>query len=101
MIFIIMGLIYALIKKEKNLTVLAGTTVIGRAVRWIIGGGIVWYGIGLIMWTILTTALFVKELASNDDENKSTHTALYIFLSLFLVWAIVQMVLNFVRISSQ
>jgi hypothetical protein len=44
MILIVMGFIYALIKKEKNLptgqaglTVLAGTTIIGRTVRWIIG----------------------------------------------------------------
>jgi hypothetical protein len=66
-VFIIMALIYAVIKKEKNLTVLSATTTIGRTIWWIIGGGIVWYGIGLIMWTILTTALFIKELVYSPE----------------------------------
>ncbi|MCX6822574.1 MAG: hypothetical protein NTX91_01065 [candidate division SR1 bacterium] len=101
LLFIIMGFVYALIKKEKNLTVLAGTTIIGRAVWWTIGGGIVWYGIGLIMWTILTTALFIKELANTDEEKNYSQNAFYVFICLFVVWAVVQLVLNFVRISSQ
>ena len=101
LLFIIMGFVYALIKKEKNLTVLAGTTIIWRAIWWIIGGGIVWYGIGLIMWTILTTALFIKELANTDGEKEYSQNAFYIFICLFAIWAVVQLVLNFVRISSQ
>jgi len=45
LIFVVMAFVYALVKKEKNLTVLAGTTIIGRTIWRIIGGGIVWYGI--------------------------------------------------------
>jgi len=100
-LLIIMGFVYALIKKEKNLTVLAGVTIIWRAIWWIIGGGIVWYGIGLIMRTILTTALFVKELTNTEGEKEYSQNAFYIFICLFAVWTIVQLVLNFVRISSQ
>ena len=66
-ILIIMSLVYALIKKEKHLTALSMVTIIGWIIWWIIGGGIVWYGIGLIMWTILTTSLFIKELVGDDS----------------------------------
>ncbi|MEI8091073.1 MAG: hypothetical protein WCG98_02220 [bacterium] len=90
-----------MIKREKNLIVLSGASVVGWLLRWIIGGGIVWYGIGLIMWTILTATMFIKELIDGHEKDKKTTNALYIFFCLLAIWAIIQFVLNFIRISSQ
>ena len=101
LIFVVWAFVYALIKREKNLIVLSGASVVGWLLRWIIGGGIVWYGIGLIMWTILTATMFIKELIDGHEKDKKTTNALYIFFCLLAIWAIIQFVLNFIRISSQ
>ena len=101
LIFIVMSLIYSIIKKERNLIALSAVTTIGWAIWWVIGGGIVWYGIGLIMWTVLTVVLFLKDMMEGDEDNKNKQNMIYVFLCLFALWTIIQFVLNFVRISSQ
>lgn len=99
-LFIIWALVYAIVQKDKNLLALTSSTIIGWAIRWAIWGGILWYGIGLVIWTILVLILFIKDLLDNsDDEN--TKYLWYVALSLLALWCIIQLVLNFVRISSQ
>ena len=101
LVFVVFGVIYALIKKDKHLTILSGVTVLWWSIRWIIGGGILWYGIGLTVWTILTVALFMQAFLDASDEHESYSSLLYTFLVLFALWASVQMMFNFIRISSQ
>lgn len=101
----ILTLIYAVIKKDNKITMLAATALFGWTIRWIIGWAIVRYGIGLVTWIIMVTAIFFKELAddleSSKDNTNNTKFILYFALGLLLLRWMIQFVLNLVRISSQ
>lgn len=102
---LVLGFIYAITnakryKEDMNLVSLAGITLIGRAIRWIIGWGILWYGMGLIVWTIITVALIIRDMFEHSKKEEEK-TMMYIILFLFVIWAIVQFGCNFIRISSQ
>ncbi len=87
-------------RQDSNLVVMAGITIIGRAFWWIIGGGILWYGMGLIVRTTLSVSLILKDMFEHSHEEKDK-TMIYILLFLLAIRGLIQFVLNFVRISSQ
>ncbi len=102
---LVLGFIYAIFnanrfKQDINLVVLSGVTIIGRAIWWIIGWGIVWYGMGLVVWTIISVAMILRDMFQHSTEEKDK-TMLYIILFLFAIRGLLQFVLNFIRISSQ
>ena len=99
-VFIIAGFIYVIIKKEKELIAMYAATIIGWAIWWMIWGGILWYWLGLVMRTILSSILFIKHMLddSNDEWSK---TMFYIMLFLIAIRGILQMFFNLIRISSQ
>jgi len=101
LVFALFAFVYALIKQEKHLTVLSGVTLLGWSIWWIIGGGILWYGIGLIIRTVVTVALFMQIFLDFSEEENAYHTLLYIFFILFALRASIQMIFNIIRISSQ
>lgn len=71
-VVMIVGLIYAILsydKKHKHLLLLSFATLIGWAIWWAIGGGIVWYGLGLILWSIFTFVALFQE--REEQENQS------------------------------
>lgn len=98
MIFVIGALIYALVQKHLELLALSLTSTIGRGIRWLIGGGILWYGIGIIIRTIATVAMLFYVL--HKDSKKEAQLFGW-FLGLFLFRAFLQIFINFIRISSQ
>lgn len=102
---LVVGFIYTLFniqryKEEVNLMTLSGVTIIGRAIWWIIGWGIVWYGMGLMVWTVIAVAMIIKDMFEHSHEEQDK-TMMYILLFLFVIRALIQFVFNFVRISSQ
>lgn len=102
---LILGFFYALFNQKRfnqnnNLVVLSSVTIIGRAIWWIIGGGIVWYGMGLIVWTIVSVAITLRDMFQYSEE-ESDKTLFYIMLFLLAIRWVIQFTLNFVRISSQ
>lgn len=73
-VFVVMiaGLIYAILsyeKKNKQLLFLSFATLIGWAIWWAIGGGIVRYGLGLILRSIFTFVALFQE--REEQENQS------------------------------
>ena len=102
-IFTIFGLIYSIIKKDQKLFSLSFATVAWWAVWRVIGGAILWYGIWLMMWTILVLSMFIQDLISNDKQNKDDSHKLFIVLTLGILWLwmVIQMFFNLIRISSQ
>jgi len=105
MMLLVFWFVYAIahikhIKKENNIAVIAWISIMWRAIRWIIGWGILWYGMGLIVWTVIAVALTLKDMFARS-HNEKDKTMLYIVLFLFVIRWLVQLVLNFVRISSQ
>ncbi|AHB41498.1 hypothetical protein P148_SR1C00001G0708 [candidate division SR1 bacterium RAAC1_SR1_1] len=100
MAFIIFGLIYGCIKKDKTLISISSIAILGWAIWWMIGGGILWYGLGLIIRTILSAIMYVNQIFDDSTEDTEKNM-LYFFLFLFAIWGIIQLFFNFIRISSQ
>ena len=99
-VFLIIALPYAIIKKDKILTSIALTTIIGWWIRWIIWSSILWYGTVLISWTMITTALFRDRILQKDRENSPR---IIPRLLIVVVWIFfwLQILFNFLRIASQ
>lgn len=71
-VVMIVGLGYAILsydKKHKQLLFLSFATLIGWAIWWAIGGGIVWYGLGLILWSIFTFVALFQEREEQENQN--------------------------------
>jgi len=99
-IFTVFGLIYSIIRRNQKLFALSFATVIGWAIWRVIGWAILWYGIGLIMRTILVVSMFIQDLI--NKENDENHKLLLVLtLGILGLWMIVQMFFNLIRISSQ
>lgn len=101
LVFVLLAFIYALIKQDKHLTILSWVNILGWTIRWIVGGGILWYGIWLTIWTILTVTLFIQAFLDSSDEKHWYSSLLYTFFILFAFWASIQLIFNIIRISSQ
>lgn len=99
-IFTIVGLIYGLVSRKQALTGISMVTLFGWLLWWFIGGGILWYAIGIVVWSILAFLFYMYYMLS-DDETPATMTLAYIFIFAVAVFGAIQMVLNLVRISSQ
>lgn len=102
---LVLGFVYALcnskrFRQDTNIVVLCSVAIIGRAIRWIIGGGIVWYGMGLIVRTIIAVAMVLRDIFQHSTHEKDK-TLIYILLFLFAIRGLIQFIFNFVRISSQ
>ena len=99
-IFLIIALPYAIIRKDKVLTSISLTTLIGWWIWWIIWSSILWYGTALISWTMMTLALFWNNLLRKD---KNDNPKIMPWILVLVVWVIfwIQIILNFVRIASQ
>lgn len=69
-VFILMGgsTLYALLRLNKKILILNFSVIIGWAIWWAIAAGIVWYGLGLILWSILVVALFIQELRREEHS---------------------------------
>jgi hypothetical protein len=98
-IILIITLPYALIKQDKKLISLSLTTLIGRGIWWIIGGGILRYGTVLISRTMITTLAFANKLWK--ESNTSLKPIVGVLIGCILVGISIQVYLNFFRISSQ
>jgi len=101
MALIILGFIYGLIKKDRDLVNVTSLSIIGWGIWWVIGGGILWYGMGLIVRTILGAIMYVSKLGKEEKKSESTSLAFIFFLLLLSIWGVIQLFFNFIRISSQ
>lgn len=99
-IFTAFGLIYSIIRKNQKLFALSFATVVGWAIWRVIWWAILWYGIGLIMRTILVLSMFIQDLI-NKDNDEGHKLLLVLTLGALGIWMIVQMFFNLIRISSQ
>lgn len=66
-IFAFVGLIYGSIIGKRKLIAISLVTVFGRLLRWMIGGAILRYAIGVIIWSILAFVAYVHYLLYDDE----------------------------------
>ena len=58
--------IYALFARLRVLLILSLSIISGWAIWWAIAAGILWYGLGLIIWSILAVMIFIEEMEHKD-----------------------------------
>ena len=99
-LFLLIALPYSIIKKDKLLSSLVLTTLIGRWIWRIIWSAILWYWTVLISRTMISVALFWDRLLLKD---KKDNLRILPWMLIVIVWIIfgIQILFNFLRISSQ
>jgi hypothetical protein len=102
-IILIITLPYALIKRDTMLIALNTTTLIGRGLRWIIGGAILWYGTALISRTLISILAFIYRWYEEVETAQRPQIAnvAIVLIGVIIFGMLIQLVLNFFRISSQ
>lgn len=98
-IFLIVWLFYGLISKNKNLIWLSVATIFGWIIWFFIWWWILWYGIWLIIWTILSFVAYLYFVLDNDRKINETFSN--IFIIIIFLFFLLQILLNFSRISTQ
>lgn len=98
---IVIGTIYFALSNQSKKLSLAFASIIWWIVWWVIGGGIVWYGIGLIIRSILVISIFLEDILDNDTQNTQQKYIWYAVIWLGLLWIFVQWFMNAMRIASQ
>ena len=103
-IVILVWFVYSIATRNKKLLLTTGITLAGW-IYWIfVWWGIVRYGIGMISWTVISVAMTFDTMINNEEEEtKSSNISnrSYIYLMIIILYGLVQIFLNFTRISSQ
>lgn len=97
----VIGWFYTLTQKHRKAFGLNSTALAGWWIFWLIGGAILWYAIGIIIWTILAVLSFLYVLHEDVKSHKQRLWWYQIFVGLIIVWWIIQVMMNFIRIGSQ
>ncbi|USN54728.1 MAG: hypothetical protein H6765_09655 [Candidatus Peribacteria bacterium] len=97
--FVIIGLVYGILKRKTLLVGMSAVTLFGWVLWWFIGGGILWYAIGIIIWTILSFLFYIYYLLVEEQEEGTLLG--YVFVIGFILFGAVQMTLNLQRVASQ
>lgn len=82
-IITMIGLVYGLVQRERIVIMIHIVTLFGRLLRLVIGGGILRYAIGIVVWTILSFIVFIWSLLHRADDAEKILLAL--LLTVFLV----------------
>ena len=99
----VMWFVYGICIRNKKLILTTWVTLVWWLFWIVVWWAIVRYGIGMISWTVISIAI-IFDLMINDENKNNTGNQTnrsYIFLMIIVVYGIVQIILNFVRISSQ
>lgn len=101
LVVLITSMIWLLIYHPRR-ALIPLATVIAWIIWWVSGSSILWYGIGLIIWTMLSMMITVDAWTDHDEIN---HTSIqwiqYGVLVVVWIIIIIQLLLNFIRIWSQ
>lgn len=100
---VILGLLYGIFSRKRQLAVISLVTLGAWATWWLVGSWIVWYSLWLIVWTILGIIAYFYYMYRSFGKKTSLFDTIFLYLlaGVFLFFALIQLVLNFVRIGSQ
>lgn len=68
-IFACISVVYGICTRNNQLTGISVVTMCGWLLWSFVGGGILWYAIGIIIWTILSFIFFIYTLLTDHDKN--------------------------------
>ena len=100
LVLLIIGVIYAIARRQYQLFVIQAVAVAGWILWWLIAHGIVWYAVGLMLWSIIANTVFLYYLYRwvKDDTDKILFYTLLILIGIF---GLTQILFNYIRISAQ
>jgi len=92
--------VWLLIYRPRQ-AILPLATLMAWIIWWVSGSSIMWYGIGLVIWTMVSMLIIVDTW--NDRDTIDRRSRMQVSWIMMLVWLIVsiQLLLNFIRIGSQ
>lgn len=96
----VVWLAYGIAQRERFLITIHVVTLFGWILWLIAGWGILWYGIGIIIWSILSFLTFVYSIARRTSSMGDA-VLVGCFVAVFLFATIWQWWYNMVRISTQ
>lgn len=100
--FSVFWLFYGIVQKKSHLISINIITLFGRLMWLMIGGGILRYGIWIVIRSILSFIILVWYFFDHRKEvTDKTNIPSILFVILFVAIALFQLVLNMVRITSQ
>lgn len=98
----LLWIVYWIATRNKILVGLSVITVWSWAIWWVVGSAILWYSLWLIIWTIVWVIVLVYSmLHSYNKKNEIQSYSMYIIIWLLVLWGLIQLMLNLVRIASQ
>lgn len=98
----IVWLIYSLIARDRFLIWFILVSSLIWSIWFFIWWWILWYWIGLIVWTILSFILIFDKITRNINwDDYPTRFWYHTLVALFLIFGILWIVFNFIRISTQ
>ncbi len=99
---VILWLLYWILLRKKPLVIISVITLGAWATWWVIASAIIWYSLWLIVWTILGTVAYFYYIFQDRSKKSLWDTvALYGIAWLFILWSILQLIFNLIRIASQ
>lgn len=100
---VILWLLYGLIARKRQLAVISVVTLGAWATWRLVGSWIIWYSLGLILWTILGMIAYFYYMYRSLNKSAALFDKilLYVLAGVFLFFALIQLFLNLVRIWSQ
>lgn len=104
LMLIVIWLIYAIVNRKKQLMQISVISIGAWAIWWVVGSAIVWYSLGIILWTILWVVVFVYEIIHDKKSEKYSHLQSMLIRAIVIwmtIWCFTQFILNIIRISSQ
>ncbi len=103
LLIVIAGLVGGIISRDRPMVALTGATVLVWLAWILVADGIVWYGMGMIVRTIISSvAVIVRWLyASHDDNDAVVSTPVWMVVGAIVGMMILQYVMNFMRMGSQ
>lgn len=99
---VVVGLLYGILIRKKILTNISLITLGAWAIRWVAGSAIIWYSLSVIVWTIISMLAYIYFLYQEGKKQTLIQTlSLTIIAGCLIVWVIIQLLFNFIRIWSQ
>jgi hypothetical protein len=99
---VLLWLLYWFLLNKKALIRISLITLWAWAARWVVGSAIIWYSLGLIIWTILAALAYIHYLFDPNEKKSPIDTILlYSIAWLLILWSVLQLILNMIRISTQ
>ncbi len=98
---LVIAFLYSLLVRDRKLFALTSASIWWWILWIVIWWWIVRYGLGLIVWLVLTNVIFLYSLLQRSEDKSPVRVLSYGVIALFVCWWLFQWSLNITRIAKQ